>query len=237
MKSALPVVSALALLCCAAHAQTNVSVGGQSAFFNSGNGDLDRQLAENWTNLQFQISAQRLRDHPEDSPQAVAARLSSHPDVVAKAEKQWADDWDHQNPFKTSFERPPAPTDYLDNAVRKVIAQEQPEGDRRISDLEARIQQLEQEKQARSAQRAPDPVAVQTPGASAVPRSASPPAVKEHPKGVSILMRTLPDGRIMVLAGSQLLYFPNQAAADAAAQKMQLAARTGPAQTPSKGPN
>ena len=222
MKRALRVVSALALSCGAAHAQETISVGGQSAFFNSGNTDLDSQLAETWANLQQQIQAQHLRDHPEDSPDAIAARIASHPDVVAQAEKQWADDWDRQNPLKTSFDRPPAPTYFLDDAVRAAIAREQPDPDQRIRDLEVRIQQLEQEKQSRAARRTIIPAPNQQPGAVAPAlRGAPQPAAAERPKGTNILTRTLPDGRVMMLAGSQFLYFPNQAAADVAAKKIQ----------------
>jgi hypothetical protein len=206
----------LALLGQSLAAQTTVTVGGQQATFDSGNSQLDTQLADAWTNLQMQIQFQRLRDHPEDAPAAVAARLADHPEVVAEASKEWADQWDNEHPLKSSRERPPTPTDYLDKAVRAEIAREHPDTDARIADLESRIQQLEQQKSTLR-----PPARTQTPASSAQStQQIAIPAPQARPKGVSILTRKLDDGRIMMIAGQDLFYFKSQAEADAAADKI-----------------
>lgn len=183
--------------------------------------EVDQKIEENAQNMRNELNAalinQHLRDHPEDSPAAIAARISSHPDIVAKAKDEWVVEWNKDHPFSTSFDRPPVPESYLDKAVRQAEAQKQPDLDSRIAFLEARIAQLEHQKPSVRGE-------LQKPGDSklsfAVQKTAAPTPLAKTNSG-SILTRALPDGRIMAIIGGETRYYKNAEEAKAAIDKIQ----------------
>lgn len=175
--------------------------------------DVDRRIQESEQNMRNELTMalaqQRLRDHPEEAPAAVAERIATHPDIVARARAAWEASWDAAHPFKTSFDRPQAPDDYLDNAVRMAEASKHPDLDTRVEALEAKIASLERAKAQTRTAGHPSPAPVQA--------QANAPARPPAPAPVSVLIRTLPDGRVMAIIGGNTIYFKSVDEAKAAA--------------------
>lgn len=170
------------------------------------------QIAQDQLNAA--LLAQHMRDHPEDTPAAVAARIASHPDIVATAKAEWEATWDKEHPLKTSFDRPTVPDDYLDKAIRAAEAQRQPDLDSRIAALEDKIAQLQRQRSASG------PQPTRALGSDQIVRKAPAPTSLPKPNPASILTRTLPDGRVMAIIGSETIYFKNAAEAKAAIDKV-----------------
>ena len=190
---------------------------------------VDQQIDEKMQDFKNQLTmaqmAQRLRDHPEEAPEAVAARIASHPDIVAKAREDWVVQWNKDHPFSTTFDRPDAPDDYLDKAIRQSEAQKQPDLDSRIASLEAKITQLEQQKSpARGV-----PAKPEGPKYNFAAQKVTVPTPLPKPNLASILMRTLPDGRVMAIIGSKTFYYKNAAEAKTAIDKIRKDLNTQPA--------
>jgi hypothetical protein len=188
---------------------------------------INHKIQELRTEQTLAQMAQGLRDHPELAPEAVAARIASHPDIVAKAKEDWVAQWNKDHPFSTAFDRPPAPDDYLDKAIRQAEPQKPQEQDSRIAALEAKIAQLEQQKS--SVRGAPAGTGAPTQNSASQKAVAAIPLQKPNP--ASVLTRTLPDGRVMAIVGGNAVYYKNTEEAKAAIAKLQKELNTPSAPT------
>jgi hypothetical protein len=186
---------------------------------------IDNKIQELKNQMTLEQMAQRLRDHPEEAPAAVAARIASHPEIVAQARADWVVQWNKDHPFSTTFDRPAAPDDYLDKAIRQSEAQKQPDLDSRIASLEAKITQLEQQRSP--ARRVP--ANTEGPRYNLATQNVTVPTPLPKPNPASVMMRTLPDGRVMAIVGSETLYYKNSVEAKAAIDKIRKGLSTPPA--------
>lgn len=181
--------------------------------------------------LDAALITQHMREHPEDSPAAVAERIASHPDLVASASTEWNANWDREHPFKSSRERPKVPDDYLDKIIRAADARQRPDEDARIAALEAKIAELERAKPTRG------PVtlqrSIQAPQSTYTPLAKFPPTPLPTINPSSILTRVLPDGRVIAMIGDKTIYFKNSEEARVAIDKIRSGLSSSTIQRPS----